>query len=58
MAADLTVFDPEQVADLSTFTNSAVKPRGIPYVFVAGQLALDNGTQTAARGGRVLLHHS
>lgn len=56
MAADLTVFDPRTVEDKSTFTESAVKPAGICHVMVAGQLALTNGEQTAARAGRVLLH--
>ncbi len=57
MAADLTVFDPEQTADLSTYTNSAVPPQGILYVIVSGQLALEQGKQTPVRAGRVLLHH-
>lgn len=57
-AADLTVFDPQLIADRSTFTNSAVKPAGIHYVFVSGQLALDHGTPTGARAGTVLLHRT
>ncbi len=56
MAADLTVFHPEQVADCSTYTNSAVPPKGIPYVIVSGQLALDQGKQTPVRAGGILLH--
>lgn len=58
MAADLTVFDPEKVADGATFTDSAVKPAGICYVLVAGQLALANGEQTEARAGGILLHEN
>lgn len=56
MVADLTVFDPNQIADCSTFTNSAVKPLGIHHVLVSGQLALTYGNQTNARAGKVLLH--
>ena len=56
MEADLTVFDPEQVEDLATFTTSAVKPLGICHVLVAGQLTLTQGRQTEARAGKVLLH--
>lgn len=54
LCADLTVFDWARVADRSTYTKSAVKPAGIEYVFVAGQLSLDRGEQTSARAGRVL----
>lgn len=56
MVADLTVFDSNQIADCSTFTNSAVKPLGIHHVLVSGQLALTYGNQTNARAGKVLLH--
>ncbi len=56
LCADLTVFDWNRVADRSTYTKSAVKPAGIEYVFVAGQLSLDQGEQTSARAGRVLRH--
>lgn len=55
MAADLTVFDPERVADRSTYLDAAVKPLGIDYVFVEGEPALELGVQTASRRGRVLL---
>ena len=56
MAADLTLFHPEQVADCATYTNSAVPPQGIPYVIVSGQLALDQGKQTSVHAGSVLMH--
>lgn len=56
MVADLTVFDPEQIADRSTFTNSAVKPDGIHHVLICGQLAVADGRQTDLRVGKVLLH--
>lgn len=55
MQADLTVFTWEQVEDRSTYLKPAVKPQGIDYVFVGGELALERGVQTAARRGRVLL---
>lgn len=56
MVADLTVFDPEKVADRATFTNSAVKPEGICHVMVAGQLAVLHAEQTGVRAGCVLRH--
>ena len=55
MAADLTVFHPMEVADQASYTDSARKPLGIPYVFVSGQPAVWQGVQTANRNGAVLL---
>ena len=55
MRADLTVFTWEKVADQATYLKPAAKPLGIDYVFVEGELALEQGEQTAARRGRVLL---
>lgn len=55
MAADLTAFSPTQVADQSTYTDSARQPLGIPYVFVSGQPAVWQGVQTSSRNGMVLL---
>ena len=55
MAADLTAFAPGEVADASTYTDSARPPLGIPYVFVSGRPALWQGAQTQSRMGSVLL---
>lgn len=55
--ADITIFDYEQVTDLSTFQNATVKPLGINYVLVGGQVALENGIQTTARMGQMLLQN-
>jgi len=52
--ADVTVFDPETVADRATFEQPREYPEGIPYVFVNGQLVLDRGEHTGARPGAVL----
>lgn len=52
--ADIVVFDPATVADRSTFEQPHQYPVGIPYVFVNGKAAIDNGTFTDARSGRVL----
>lgn len=54
--ADLVVFDPATVADKGTFTQPHQYPVGIDYVVVNGQVEVDGGRMTAARGGRVLRH--
>ena len=53
--ADITVFDFNEVKDMSTFTHSPVKPIGIEHVFIAGEAAILNGVQTENRKGKVLL---
>jgi len=52
--ADLVAFDPATVRDVATFTEPAQPPVGISHVVVNGTLVVDDGTQTAARPGRVL----
>lgn len=56
-AADITVFDPENITNRSTYTQSKVRPVGIDYVVVNGKLAMEHGVLTAERAGKVLLHH-
>jgi N-acyl-D-amino-acid deacylase len=56
MAADLVVFDPARIQDRATFTQPLAFPEGISHVLVNGQLAVENGQSTTARGGRVLRH--
>ena len=53
--ADITVFDYDEIEDLSTFTKPCVKPKGIDHVFVAGIPSILNGQQTGNRAGRILL---
>jgi N-acyl-D-aspartate/D-glutamate deacylase len=52
--ADITVFDPQTVADRATFQRPHQVSVGIAHVFVNGQRVLANGTLTAARPGRGL----
>jgi len=54
MAADITVFDPNTVADRATFERPHQPSVGFVYVFVNGQKVLDHGAITAARPGRGL----
>jgi N-acyl-D-amino-acid deacylase len=54
-AADLVVFDPNTVADNTTFRQPAAPPTGIEHVFVNGQPVVEEGrVTTSARAGRVL----
>jgi N-acyl-D-amino-acid deacylase len=52
--ADVVVFDPETIADRSTFEQPHQYSVGIDYVFVNGVAAVDAGRFTDSRAGRVL----
>jgi N-acyl-D-amino-acid deacylase len=52
--ADLTVFDQHRIADAATFDSPVRPAEGIEYVFVNGELALEQGIATSSRAGRVL----
>jgi N-acyl-D-aspartate/D-glutamate deacylase len=54
--ADVTVFDPERVADQATYSEPFRYSTGVEYVVVNGQLVLDRGKHTGARPGRALRH--
>jgi N-acyl-D-amino-acid deacylase len=54
LAADVVVFDPEVIADRSTYENSRELAVGVEHVIVNGELVLDVGVRTAARPGRGL----
>lgn len=52
--ADLAVFDPERVRDLSTFTEPNHYSEGFPYAAVNGVLVVDGGKITGKTPGRAL----
>jgi dihydroorotase/N-acyl-D-amino-acid deacylase len=54
MAADITVFDPVAIRDVSTFENPKHYSRGVKHVFVNGRRVVADGTITAERPGRPL----
>lgn len=54
MAADLVLFDLEQIHETSSFTNPRRHPEGIEMVFVNGKTAMNNGRQTETLAGRLL----
>lgn len=54
MSADITVFDPDKIEDLTNYVIPEIKPIGIRYVMVNGRIVLDEGCWTENYGGRVL----
>jgi len=53
-AADLVLFHPEEVRDMASFEEPKVRCKGIRFVLVNGQIALDEGEMTGTRAGRTL----
>ncbi|MFB0562878.1 MAG: amidohydrolase family protein [Candidatus Lokiarchaeia archaeon] len=49
--ADITVFDPDRVQDLSSYENPHQHSVGIEYVLVNGEFAIKGGKFTGARSG-------
>ncbi len=54
MQADILVFDPEQVKDVSTYEKPHAYSQGMEYILVNGKLTVDNGKHTGARNGKIL----
>jgi N-acyl-D-amino-acid deacylase len=54
LAADVIVFDYEELTDRATFANPHALSEGMKYVVVNGQLVLNDGKLTDALPGRVL----
>jgi N-acyl-D-aspartate/D-glutamate deacylase len=52
--ADIVIFDPEAVADCSTYEKPLQAPQGIEWVLVNGVAAVRKGELTGARPGKVL----
>jgi N-acyl-D-amino-acid deacylase len=52
--ADITVFDPETIADRATFEAPTTPAAGIEHVFVNGCPVWTNGRPTGERPGRAL----
>ncbi len=52
--ADLVLFDPQRIADKSTYSNPYAYPEGISEVMVNGVLVVEEGRLTGARPGQIL----
>ena len=54
MAADITVFNPQTIADCATYENPFQQCQGIEHVLVAGEFAVRSQKQTEKRLGQFL----
>jgi N-acyl-D-amino-acid deacylase len=54
LAADVVVFDPERIADRSTFEDGRPLAEGVEHVLVNGELVLHQGKRTPALPGQAL----
>ena len=54
MKADIVVFDPETIAERSTFAEPHQLAVGVQWLFVNGDVVLEEGAHTGAMPGRVL----
>ncbi|ORY05548.1 D-aminoacylase [Clohesyomyces aquaticus] len=52
--ADLVLFDPETILDQATFFKPQTPAKGIRFVVVNGQFALDEGKPTGMRAGKTI----
>ncbi len=52
--ADAVVFDYEKIQDNATYEFPFRPPTGIEFVFVNGQLVMENGKHTGARPGKII----
>jgi N-acyl-D-amino-acid deacylase len=53
MKADIVVFNPDTVADNSTYKDPCHFPTGIEHVFVNGKWTIKNGEHTGAKAGYI-----
>jgi N-acyl-D-aspartate/D-glutamate deacylase len=56
--ADVVLFDATRVGDRATYEAPWAFPDGVHAVLVNGQLALDEGSPTGLRAGRVVHRHA
>jgi N-acyl-D-amino-acid deacylase len=54
MAADVVIFDPDEIADRSTYEDGRPLAVGMRHVVVNGTVVLEDGRRTAALPGRAL----
>ncbi|TNE66175.1 MAG: D-aminoacylase [Alphaproteobacteria bacterium] len=54
LAADIVIFDLDQVDDVASWEDPTARPTGIDYVLVNGAIVLDDRQHTGATPGRVL----
>lgn len=52
--ADITIWNPDTIIDLGTFEHPKHYPKGIEFVIVNGEIAVDQGVYTKKRNGMVI----
>ncbi|MFC0416463.1 amidohydrolase family protein [Cytobacillus solani] len=57
-AADIVIFDPQTIKDNATYEEPLQEPSGIHYVFVNGQLAVEEGKYLGVTAGQVIRRES
>ncbi len=57
-AADLVVFNPDTIAEKSSYDDPRQFPEGIPHVLVNGQPVITHGQPTQTKSGQLLHHRS
>jgi N-acyl-D-aspartate/D-glutamate deacylase len=53
-AADVVLFDPDQVGETNSYDKPNSYAKGVPYVLVNGVVVIDKGMHTSARPGKVV----
>jgi N-acyl-D-aspartate/D-glutamate deacylase len=54
MKADITIFDPQTIRDISTYENPHRYPEGIKYVIINGTITVENGKHNGVLNGKIL----
>jgi N-acyl-D-aspartate/D-glutamate deacylase len=54
MDADVIIFDPDTIAERSTFQDPHQYPAGLPYVILNGQVVVDQDRYTGKLAGQVV----
>lgn len=52
--ADVVIFDPDKITDRATYNKPMAYPEGIRFVFVNGEIAIDDGANTGVLSGKTL----
>lgn len=53
-AADIVLFHPDEIQDMASYEKPKALAKGIRFVLVNGEVAVDEGVCTGVRGGRTL----
>ena len=56
--ADMVLFDPATIIDKADYVNPTLVGEGIKYVFVLGEVAVQDGKVTYIRNGKNLLRNA